>query len=454
MIQPVLQPQEPPKRVVLTVTQLNRQAKTCLEIELGSIWLTGEISNLTRAASGHWYFSLKDDSAQIRCAMFRFKAQTLRFSPSEGDQVIVKGKVSLYEARGDYQLIADYMEPAGEGVLQQKLKQLITDLQAQGLFSQENKLALPRFPKRIGVITSPTGAAIHDVLTVLSRRCPMIPVIIYPTQVQGASATNAIINAIDIAEKRNECDVLLITRGGGSLEDLWCFNDEKLAYRLAELKIPTVAAIGHEVDLTIAELVADLRAATPSAAAELLSPEQDSLIQRVDQLSLRLFQLVRLKLETLVNRLNLAKLKLADPSTTIESSQLKLNNLTQQLKFSLSETHHSKQKALDSLSVKLNRNNPSLKLGEHQNRLENLKLKLNQSMSNSINKQLHRFQLKASALETLSPLKTLSRGFSIVRDEKNKSVVSSISQLSQQQELEIILVDGKATARVTGIKNS
>ncbi len=447
MIQPVLKPQTPKQREVLTVSQLNQKAKYALESQLGSIWLSGEISNLTRAASGHWYFSLKDDNAQIRAAMFRFKAKMVKFTPKEGDQVVVKGKVSLYEARGDYQLIADFMEPAGVGDLQQKLRELIEKLQHEGLLNNENKQPLPKYPKKIGIITSPTGAAIFDALTVLQRRSPMTPIVIYPTQVQGASAAAQIKNALNQAISRNECDVLLITRGGGSIEDLWCFNDESLAHDIFNCPIPTVAAIGHEVDITLAELVADLRAPTPSAAAELLVEEQTSLQQKVDILFSSLNKNIQFILQEKQSQLNYTKLTLNDPASSILQSQLKLIQLQQRLQFTGEKNIAEKKERLLQLSALLANNNPTDRLNQNKNRLAHLSYRLNQSINlRLVNKQQF-FEQKIAKLHLMSPLATLGRGYSIIRN-KNKMVINSINKVKPNEMLELLVEDGSIKAKV------
>ena len=452
MIQPVLQPQQPPKRTILTVSQLNRQAKSALESGLGSIWLSGEISNFTKAASGHWYFTMKDDSAQIRCAMFRFKTQNLRFSPKEGDKVIVKGKVSLYEARGDYQLIADFMEPAGLGDLQQKLNELMIKLKSQGLFAAEHKQVLPSLPTRIGVVTSATGAAIHDVLTVLERRCPMVPVVIYPSQVQGARATDDIVKAIDKAESRAECDVLLITRGGGSLEDLWCFNDEKLAHKIFNCSIPTIAAIGHEVDTTVAELVADLRAPTPSAAAELLVPEQQALQQKVDFLSIAMADTLKGQIEALQTRLNFARLKLSDPANAISASQYKLEKLQHRLSLAANLKLERRTHSLNQLSRRLDRTNPVTQLKNKQQQVSELKSRLNGAWQKSFAMLEQRLKVSAGSLDTLSPLSTLSRGYSIAKDPVSGKVINQKAHLKKDQIFSLILTDGEAECQVKKIR--
>jgi len=367
---------------------------------------------------------------------------------------VVKGKVSLYEARGDYQLIADFMEPAGLGDLQQKLNALIIKLRAEGLFADEHKQLLPTLPKRIGVITSPTGAAIHDVLTVLERRCPMVPVIIYPTQVQGASATSAIINAIDKAESRAECDVLLITRGGGSLEDLWCFNDEKLAYRIFECAIPTVAAVGHEVDTTVAELVADLRAATPSAAAELLVPDQTALQQRVDLLSISLAESLLTKIEAMQVRLNIARLKLADPENAINASRYKLEKLCHRLDSAARENLINAYQKVEKLEKRLQKLNPLAQLKNKQQQVSTLKYQLQAAWQKKFESLNQRLKVAVGSLDTLSPLSTLSRGYSIARELDTGKIINKTSQLSTAQVFSLLLSDGEADCQVKKINQS
>jgi len=451
MRKPFLQPQNInnlPQREVISVSQLNSRAKGLLEKNIGSIWIEGEISNFIQAASGHWYFTLKDSDAQIKCAIFKFKNQRLKISPTEGDKVIVKGKVSLYEARGDYQLIGDYMEPAGLGDLQAKLNQLISQMEAKGLFSAEHKKTLPFLPKKIGVITSPTGAAIHDVLTVLERRCPMVEVIIYPTQVQGAKASKNIIRTLKQAEIRKECDVLLMTRGGGSLEDLWCFNDEELANAIFGCDIPIVAAIGHEVDVTITELVADLRAATPSAAAELLVPEQQVLWQKLDLLFQDLYSNTLYKINLQQNKLNIARLKLKDPEQTILQSLHQLEKTKHQLLNGFRAYIQTRTNQLNHLMNQLNNLHPKALLTKNRYRLSELEQKLLNSIQKLIDTKSNQLAVSASHLNGLSPLSTLGRGYSITRDKKTKQVINKVRQAKKDQVISVIVSDGEFDCRV------
>ena len=263
-----------PERNVYSVSALNREVRLLIERGLGVIWVEGELSNLAQPSSGHWYFSLKDRDAQLRCAMFRQRNSSVGFTPRAGQQVLVRGRVSLYEPRGDYQFIAEHMEEAGVGALKREFERLKAKLAAEGLFAPELKRSLPRIPKRIGVVTSPTGAAIRDILHILARRFPPASVLIYPSPVQGEAAVPALIESLRLAGERRECDVLIVARGGGSLEDLWAFNDERLARAIRACPIPVVSGIGHEVDFTIADFVADVRAPTPSGAAELVVPDR------------------------------------------------------------------------------------------------------------------------------------------------------------------------------------
>ncbi|MET1256024.1 exodeoxyribonuclease VII large subunit [Aliikangiella maris] len=430
------------------MSQLNAQSKSLLEGQLGAVWLSGEISNLTKAVSGHWYFSLKDANAQVRCAMFRFKTQNLRFSPKEGDKVIIKGKVTLYEARGDFQIIADFMEPDGMGLLQQQLNELVNKLKSEGLLAVEHKQSLPLLPKKIGVITSATGAAIHDVLHVLARRCPMVPVVIYPTQVQGATAAKEISNALQLAINQHTCDVLLLTRGGGSLEDLWCFNDEKLAREIFDCPIPIVAAVGHEVDTTVAELVADLRAPTPSAAAELLVPEQQVLQQKIDLCSLQMMRSINDKLDRSNRQLQLAQLKLADPARAIATSQHKLDLLSQKLMTAQNRNIQQQQKRFNSLQQKFDRINPIVQLKNTQQQNQKLQMRLENVWYKLFEKKVTQLRIQAGALNNLSPLSTLHRGYAIARTTDKKSVISQVKQLRQHSQFSLMLSDGEIECEV------
>src|SRR5579864_449984 len=299
-----------PLREVYSVSRLNREVRGLLERGLGVVWIEGELSNFSQPASGHWYFSLKDRDAQLRCAMFRMKNVLVGFTPRAGSQVLLRGRISVYEARGEYQLIVEHLEEAGVGALKREFERLKTRLAAEGLFAPERKRALPRFPRRIGVITSPSGAALHDILKILARRFPPAAVLIYPAPVQGAAAVPALVAALATAGARAECDVLILARGGGSLEDLWAFNDERVARAIHACALPVVTGVGHEIDFTIADFVADARAPTPSAAAELVVPDRSAWLQSIARTAQRLDVCMRRELRALAARLAHARHRL------------------------------------------------------------------------------------------------------------------------------------------------
>src|SRR5579862_9598159 len=297
-------------RNVFTVSRLNREVRLLLEKGLGVIWIEGELSNFSAPSSGHWYFSLKDRDAQLRCAMFRMKNAGVGFKPKDGQQVLVRGRISLYEPRGEYQLSAEHLEEAGVGALKREFERLKNKLAAEGLFALERKRSLPRFPRRIGVVTSPTGAAIRDILHILGRRFPPAAVLIYPTAVQGDAAIPMIVEALQTASARAECDVLIVARGGGSIEDLWSFNDERVARAICASSIPVVSGIGHEIDFTIADFVADARAPTPSGAAELVAPDRNACLEALARTAERMSVCVRRELRGVAARFEGASLRL------------------------------------------------------------------------------------------------------------------------------------------------
>jgi exodeoxyribonuclease VII large subunit len=382
---------------IFTVTELNQASKHLLESSFPSILVEGEISNLARPRSGHIYFSLKDEKSQIRCAMFRMHASKVNFALEDGAHVQLKARVSIYPDRGDYQLIVSNLELVGDGLLKKAYEQLIKKLAAEGLFQQQHKQAIPELPSKIGVITSPTGAAVRDILTVLKRRFPSIPVIIYPTKVQGVDAKNEIVNAINIANKHNSCDVLLLSRGGGSLEDLWPFNEEIVAKAIFESALPIVSGVGHEVDTTISDLVADLRAATPSAAAELVSPDREAILSAVYKHQ-----------QSFIFNIN----------KHIEYLAQKVDWLSKRIKHPLEKIKHLKQQRL-MLTEKLN-NIIKVYLTDKRNRLN----------------------LLVKTLDTISPLATLSRGYSIVTKYKTKKIISDYQDIGENQKVEVNLHNG------------
>ncbi len=425
------------KPLILTVTQLNQQVHYLLEQSFPYLSIQGEISNLIRASSGHWYFSLKDSSAQVRCAMFRGKNLKVKAPIDNGMQVLVTAKVSLYQPRGDYQLIVESLEELGQGQLQREFERLKLKLQKAGLFDAEQKQALPLFPNCIGVITSPTGAAIRDILRVLKRRMPCIPIIVYPTLVQGQQAADQLVTQIQNANHHQKCDVIILARGGGSLEDLWPFNEERVAQAIFNSDIPIIAGIGHEIDFTIADFVADIRAATPSAAAELVSPDQFELQQTLDQHQLRLIRLVKQSLQQNKQQLSwLAKRLLqAHPKQTIAQQHEQLNYYQQRLNSAINTQLQIKHQELQTLYHQLQINNPRDQLYEQQHRLVLQKQQLNTAIKQCLANHQQRLAKSAQALHLTSPLATLARGYGIILNAKTGRVIRDKNDITTGEKI-------------------
>ncbi|CCN82271.1 Exodeoxyribonuclease 7 large subunit [Vibrio nigripulchritudo SFn27] len=414
---------------IFTVSRLNSEVRLLLENEMGIVWLVGEISNFSAPVSGHWYFTLKDARAQVKCAMFRGNNRRVTFKPQNGNQVLVKARLSLYEPRGDYQLIIESMQPEGDGRLQQEFEELKMKLAAEGLFAQSSKQPLPDNPKQVGVITSKTGAALHDILDVLKRRDPSLPIVVYPTIVQGEQAAISIAQAIGRANERNECDVLIVGRGGGSLEDLWCFNNEILARTIAASQIPIVSAVGHEVDVTIADFVADVRAPTPSAAAELVSRDNNHKVLSLRQKQQSLHQSFHRFLSEQKMALSQLERKLErqHPSFQLQQQSQRLDELEQRLHSAVMKKLSSHQLKITSLEHRLALNSPEQKLSHLGNRLSNSKTKLFDAMDRQLLLSRHQLSLAAEKLDTVSPLATLKRGYSITQLENGKVVTTDKS---------------------------
>ena len=440
-----------PTRDIFTVSRLNREARELLETGLGRLWVEGEISNLARPASGHLYFTLKDASAQVSCALFRNRALRLRFTPENGTQVLIRAQVSLYEARGNYQLIVDQMEEAGDGALRRAFEALKTKLYNEGLFDETTKQPLPDLPRCIGVITSPSGAAIRDVLTVLGRRFPGIPVVIYPTRVQGEGAAEDIVAALRTADRRTDCDVLLLTRGGGSLEDLWPFNEEKVARAVAACSLPVVSAVGHEVDVVITDFVADARAATPSAAAELLSPDREELAARLRQLANRLRQQITRRLQRQHERLEWISRRLQQrhPGRNLDQQVQRLDELEQRLNRAMQQQLEQRQARLRTASARLRQHHPGRLLEAMAARNRDLAQRLEYCINIQLSKYRERLAIVARALETVSPLATLQRGYSITLGRTDGAVITNSHQVSPGDELETRLATGRIFSTVT-----
>ncbi|ABV86639.1 exodeoxyribonuclease VII large subunit [Shewanella pealeana] len=441
-----------PKNDVYTVSRLNGEVRQLLEGQLGRIWLNAEISNFAAPGSGHWYLTLKDNFSQIRCAMFKGRNQAVTFRPANGQQVLVKGNISVYEPRGDYQLLIESMLPAGDGLLAQQYEALKMKLAAEGLFASDTKRPLPANIQKIGVVTSPTGAAIRDILHVLARRDSSIEVIIYPTPVQGSDAAKSICDAINLANSRAEVDVLLVTRGGGSLEDLWSFNDEGLAHTIYNSGIPVVSAVGHEVDMTISDYVADLRAPTPSAGAELLSKDADNKAQKLlSQLSRlkQAWQHYQLKKQSQVQTIE-HRLQKQDPQRRLQMYEQSFDEMQLRLQQAMQTKLHAYALKQQNLSSRLANQSPQHRLTLEAQRLSYLSAKLNDAMDDKLKMSEQRLAHRAQQLDTVSPLATLSRGYSITLTGSGK-VVQAPSDTCVGDTLTTRLRDGSVTSTVVEV---
>ena len=434
---------------IYSVSSLNKAAKSLLETGLGVIWLSGEISNLTIAVSGHWYFTLKDHGAQIKCAMFRGNNSRAGFTPKHGQQVLVRGKLSLYEARGDYQLIAETMAPEGDGLLKQQFEELKCQLAAQGLFSEAIKKSLPEIIKRVGIITSSTGAALHDILSVLQRRDPRLQVVIYPTQVQGQGSAFSVAAQIALANIRNECDVLIVGRGGGSLEDLWCFNEPDVAYAIYNSQLPVISAVGHEIDVTISDFVADLRAATPSAAAELVSQHKTFVSTQLNNLVARLKQSMQNRMQHKTHQLSVLKQTLLqhDPKHKLQQQAQNLDELSLRLQHAMQQKMQWQQHQTSQLKNRLQQASPAHHINIELQKQQQLKRQLTQAMAAKLNNAEQNLHHQIQQLNAFSPLATLARGYAIVKDEKGK-VSTDPAKLKVGETVEVTLDKGQFKAQV------
>lgn len=417
------------KQTVYSVSSLNKASRLLLEREFHTIQVEGEISNLVQPASGHYYFKLKDDKAHIQCAFFRNRAQNLNFTPENGQQVLAHARVSLYEARGDYQLIIEQLTPAGIGALQQKFEALKEKLKHEGLFDDALKQPLPYLPKTIGIVTSPHAAALHDILTTLKRRFKAIPIILYPTDVQGATACTQIADAINTANQRNECDVLIIARGGGSLEDLWSFNEEVVARAIFYSKLPIVTGIGHEIDFTIADFCADLRAPTPTSAAENVTPDSDALLETLLQTNEYLVRLIKLMIDGIHKQLAHLRHCLKGPIHLIHQYYQAIDKRERELFFLVKQQLYHHQKQLHHSEIALSNQNPSLKLNKQKHTLHQLSQRLFQCTKQFVHANTLKLTKLSATLQATSPLATLDRGFSLALTETNQ-VITRANQLS------------------------
>lgn len=418
-----------PTEAAISVSELNRKARALLERGIARLWVEGEISNMARPASGHIYFSLKDETAQVSAAWFRQRQRGPAIGFKNGDKVLAYGRVSIYEARGNYQLIVEQMEPAGEGVLKQRFEALKKKLQGEGLFDEDRKRPLPAMPTRIGVITSPTGAAVRDIVSVLGRRFPSVPVVIYPAAVQGDAAPAELIDALATAVRRDDCDVLILGRGGGSLEDLWAFNDEGLARAIADCPIPVISAVGHEVDFTIADFVADVRAPTPSGAAEIVVPDQQDWLRRINVLAARLARV---------------------GERTVEDRAQQVDWFSSRMVTALRQQLLSRRHDVQMLRGELVQLSPAVSVQRSIARLESLRQRLASGIHESVSGLNHRTALLGRALHSVSPLATLDRGYAIVLDADGKAMTDAATVRSGD-EVRARLAKGELIAKVTKV---
>ncbi len=436
----------PNDRVIYSVSQLNNQIRQMLE-GLPLLWIEGEISNLSRPSSGHWYFTLKDAQAQVRCAMFRNRNGGLRFAAQDGQKVLVRAKVSLYEGRGDYQLIVEHMEPAGLGDLQRQFELLKAQLDAEGLFASANKKPLPFLPQRIGLITSPTGAAIRDLIQVLGRRFPAVPLVVLPVAVQGKDAAGEIAQAIAKANTLSLCDLLIVGRGGGSLEDLWAFNEEIVARAIVASRIPIISAVGHETDVTIADFVADLRAPTPSAAAELAVPHHDELAQMFAGRLTQLKRALARRLDKHHYRLEALNARLRHPGQRVRMHQQRVDMLELRLRNAWQKRYQQAHQQLAKQQALLHQHNPKRKLALRQQQLQQLQARLPLAWARLLHNHQQRLAQNAALLHSLSPLPTLQRGYTLALNSQGQ-LIRSVTAVASQQEIRLRFHDGEASVKV------
>jgi exodeoxyribonuclease VII large subunit len=435
---------------IQTVSELTQSIRGVLEVSFPFVTVAGEISNLRCPHSGHLYFTLKDTTAQIKSVLFKPQQRYLACTPEDGMEVVCRGRISLYEARGEYQLIVDALAAKGTGALQLAFDLLKRKLAAEGLFAGERKKPLPLLPERIALITSPSGAAVHDFLTMAQKRCAAVPVEIIPVRVQGAGAMEDIIEAIALCNERGRNDVIVLCRGGGSLEDLWTFNEEKLARAIADSGIPIVSAIGHEIDFTIADLVADFRAPTPTAAAEAVVPNRAQLEAQLDNLRNRLARTVMDRLAVSRRTIETHQRILGDPTSLLDQFRLTTDHALASLQFAFSSVIHQRQLALAGLSQVLARHTPQQRLEYRRQEVHELRRRLGQAMLRQQERKRAALGKTASLLQAISPLAVLGRGYSIIR-QKNGEVLRSYTEVHLGEDLSITLAQGRLDCEVKKI---
>lgn len=438
-------------QTALSVTELTLRIKQSLEYGFSNVLLRGEISNLALPRSGHAYFNIKDEKSQIAGVMFRSALYQNRFDLENGMEVLFHGRISVYEPRGTYQLIVSKIEPVGAGALQLAYEQLKARLEAEGLFDPQYKKQLPFIPKGIGVVTSPTGAAIRDILNILERRFPGVPVLINPVLVQGEGSAQDIANAIQQFQNfEDQIDLMIVGRGGGSIEDLWSFNEEIVARAIFQSKIPVISAVGHETDFTIADFVSDLRAPTPSAAAELAVPLVSDLLYGIEDRQQRMISFMRQKLQQNKERLFFYQKRIRSPEWVIQGQMLKVDELTNRLIRSVQEQQNTLKRKLERLENTILLHSPKGKIEEYRNRLQRLATQLENDVQKTVEQKKQRLLQLTHVLDTMSPLSVLQRGYSTVTDKK-KNLISSIDQVKEGSEISIRVTDGiiKSTVKET-----
>ena len=437
---------------IYSVSRLNREVRALLEATFPAIWVRGELSNLARPASGHLYFTLKDSAAQVRCAMFKNRQSGLRFKPENGMALIARANIGLYEGRGEYQLIVESLQPAGAGALQLAFEALKQKLAGEGLFAETHKKALPPFPRAIGIITSATGAALCDILSVLARRFPLAQVIIYPAPVQGQGAAAKIATMIALADARRECDVLILARGGGSLEDLWAFNEESVARAIFDCKTPLVSGIGHEIDFSIADFVADRRAPTPSAAAELASPEAAELSAGLRGSAERLLQVQSNRLQQQKQRLLHLARRLPHPGQRLQQYAQRIDEYALRLSHRMEKRLGQGRLRLVATNARLNDLNPAGRLARQAQCLTSLEQRLERAIGAIISAAGQRLGTLDQILQTVGPMATLERGYAIVTEQRGGRIVREAGDLWGGDLLRIRIARAEIDARVEGIR--
>ena len=439
------------QRDVYTITRLNREARAVLEDGFPpSLWVRGEISNLARPRSGHLYFSLKDKHSQVRCAMFKSANRHLRTPLENGQEVLVRASVGLFEARGEFQLIVEQLEPAGAGALQQAFERLKARLLQEGLFEQEHKQPLPAFPESIGIVTSPSGAAVRDIIRVLGRRYARAAVIVYPTLVQGEDAAQQIAEAIAEANRRQECDVLIVARGGGSLEDLWAFNEEVVARAIHQSTIPLVSGVGHETDFTIADFVADQRASTPSAAAELVSPDAAALLAQFSALQAQFRLSIERLLDARQRHVSQLGKRLPRPTYLLQNMTQRTDDLSIRLRQALDNRSALRRARLQRIADALSNRNPLRRLTACQSKCAELDRQLQNHFVRNLQARKKQLGYLSHALNTVSPLATLERGYAIVTDE-HENIVRDATQLQENAQVNTRFYRGSIRATVNKV---